>query len=44
MTNESQDRDYRIAAVDRALLVLEALGEKPGQGVTALSKSLGLTK
>ena len=44
MTKEGQDRDYRIAAVDRALLVLEALGEKPGQGVTALSKSLGLTK
>jgi DNA-binding IclR family transcriptional regulator len=39
-----EDRDYRIAAVDRALLVMEALGERPGQGVTALSKSLGLTK
>jgi len=38
------ENNYRIAAVDRALLVLEALAEKPGQGVTALAKSLGLTK
>lgn len=42
--NETGTKDYRIAAVDRALLVLEALGEKPGQGVTQLSKSLGMTK
>jgi len=42
--NETGSNDYKIAAVDRALLVMEALGDKPGQGVTALSKSLGLTK
>jgi len=36
--------DYRIAAVDRALLVLETLAEHPGQGVTALAKQIGLTK
>lgn len=41
---DTGSRDYRIAAVDRALLVLEALADRPGQGVTALSKSLGLTK
>lgn len=44
MEGTEKGRDYTIAAVDRALLVLEALGEKPGQGVTALSRSLGLTK
>lgn len=37
-------KDYTIAAVDRALLVLEALGDRPGQGVTQLSKALGMTK
>lgn len=37
-------KDYTIAAVDRALLVLEALADKPGQGVTQLSKTLGMTK
>jgi IclR family KDG regulon transcriptional repressor len=37
-------KDYTIAAVDRALLVLEALAEHPRQGVTALAKRLGLTK
>lgn len=37
-------KDYTIAAVDRALLVLEALAETPAQGVTQLSKSLGMTK
>lgn len=37
-------RDYKIAAVDRALRVLEALAERPHQGVTDLSKRLGLTK
>ncbi len=42
--NETGSNDYKIAAVDRALLVLEALADKPGQGVTSLSKSLGLTK
>ncbi|MEX0408980.1 IclR family transcriptional regulator [Aquibium sp. LZ166] len=36
--------DYTIAAVDRALLVLEALADRPGQGVTQLSKTLGMTK
>jgi IclR family KDG regulon transcriptional repressor len=36
--------DYTIAAVDRALHTLEALAEQPRQGVTALSKRLGLTK
>jgi DNA-binding IclR family transcriptional regulator len=41
---ENGTNDYKIAAVDRALLVLEALADKPGQGVTQLSKSLGLTK
>lgn len=44
MSEDNQPKDYRIAAVDRALTVLEALGKKPGQGVTALSKSLGMTK
>lgn len=42
--SETPTNDYRIAAVDRALLVLETLGDQPGQGVTALSKSLGMTK
>lgn len=36
--------NYTIAAVDRALLVLEALADRPGQGVTALATTLGLTK
>ncbi len=35
---------YKIAAVDRALEVLEALADRPDQGVTALAKSLGMTK
>lgn len=38
------DRDYRIAAVDRALSVLEALADHPGQGVTELAERLGMTK
>ncbi|SFT55407.1 IclR family transcriptional regulator [Mesorhizobium sp. YR577] len=42
--NDTSSNDYKIAAVDRALLVLEALADKPGQGVTSLSKSMGLTK
>jgi IclR family KDG regulon transcriptional repressor len=37
-------KDYRIAAVDRALMVLEALAERPDQGVTQLARRLGLTK
>lgn len=37
-------KDYKIAAVDRALALLEALADKPEQGVTALAKSLGMTK
>ena len=40
----AETRNYTIAAVDRALLVLEALAEQPRQGVTELSKRLGLTK
>ncbi|MEM7721254.1 MAG: IclR family transcriptional regulator [Pseudomonadota bacterium] len=40
----SETRDYTIAAVDRALSVLEALAEQPEQGVTELSRRLGLTK
>jgi len=40
----SEPRDYTIAAVDRALRVLEALAEHPKQGITELSKRLGLTK
>jgi IclR family KDG regulon transcriptional repressor len=36
--------EYRIAAIDRALLVLEALGARPGQGVTEIAQRLGLTK
>ncbi|MEM6609303.1 MAG: IclR family transcriptional regulator [Pseudomonadota bacterium] len=39
-----EPRDYTIAAVDRALRVLEALAEHPKQGITELSKRLGLTK
>ena len=35
---------YKIAAVDRALVILEALGEQPGQGVTSLANTLGMTK
>lgn len=38
------DRDYTIAAVDRAMRVLEALAEKPDQGVTEIAQRLGLTK
>lgn len=37
-------KNYTIAAVDRALMVLEALAESPSQGVTQLAKSLGMTK
>ncbi len=43
-TRAAKGNDYTIAAVDRALLVLEALADEPGQGVTHLSKSLGMTK
>ena len=39
-----EENDYTIAAVDRALLTLEALAEQPRQGVTQLAKRLGLTK
>lgn len=38
------DRNYQIAAVDRALLLLEAVAERPNQGVTELARTLGLTK
>lgn len=37
-------RRYTIEAVDRALLVLEALAENPDIGVTELAKQLGFTK
>ncbi len=37
-------RRYTIEAVDRALLVLEALAEHPDIGVTELAKQLGYTK
>lgn len=37
-------KSYRIDAVARALRVLEALGDNPGIGVTALAEKLGLTK
>lgn len=40
----SEPRDYTIAAVDRALCVLEALAGQPRQGVTDLASRLGLTK
>ena len=36
--------DYTIAAVDRALLVLEYLADHPDQGVTEIAKRLALTK
>jgi len=38
------ERNYTIAAIDRAMHVLEALAERPGQGVTDLSSRLGMTK
>lgn len=40
----NETKDYKIAAVDRALALLEALADTPDQGVTALAKSLGMTK
>ncbi|MFN6977477.1 MAG: IclR family transcriptional regulator [Gemmobacter sp.] len=40
----TEHNDYTIAAVDRALRVLESLAEHPRQGVTALARHLGLTK
>lgn len=40
----SEKKSYTIEAVGRAISVLEALGENPGQGVTALATTLGLTK
>ena len=39
-----EKKSYTIEAVARAGSVLEALGERPGQGVTALANTLGLTK
>lgn len=39
-----ESRDYTIAAVDRAVNVLEALAAQPRQGVTQLAAHLGLTK
>lgn len=40
----AMSRDYRIASVDKAFSVLEALAGSPGQGVSELSRSLGMTK
>ncbi|WP_136659916.1 IclR family transcriptional regulator [Nitratireductor sp. XY-223] len=40
----SDSRDYRIAAVDRALSVLEILSEKGELGVTEMAAELGMTK
>lgn len=40
----TEKKTYTIEAVGRALSVLEALAQKPDQGVTELSKTLGLTK
>lgn len=37
-------KDYRIAAVDRALSVLEVLSERGELGVTELAAELGMTK
>lgn len=37
-------KTYTIEAVARSLRVLEALGERPAQGVTALAQGMGLTK
>lgn len=37
-------KSYRIDAVARALRVMEALGDAPGIGATALAERLGLTK
>ena len=41
---DSSSKDYTIASVDRAVTVLEALADQPGQGVTQLGKRLGMTK
>lgn len=43
-TDSTARKSYKIDAVARALLVLEALGESPGLGASALSSKLGLTK
>jgi len=40
----SEPRTYRIAAIDRALSVMEALAERPDQGVTEIASRLGMTK
>ena len=40
----AEHSDYRIAAVDRALVVMEALAERPEQGVTEIAKRPGVTK
>jgi len=37
-------RDYRIAAIDRAISVLEELAERPGQGVSEIARRLGMNK
>lgn len=43
-TDLPERKSYRIDAVARALRVLEALGDTPGVGATALAEKLGLTK
>ena len=40
----AERKSYRIDAVARALRVMEALGDTPGIGATALADRLGLTK
>lgn len=41
---DEPSRDYKVAAIDRAISVVEALAEAPEQGVTSLAQRLGLTK
>ncbi|MEM0934287.1 MAG: IclR family transcriptional regulator [Pseudomonadota bacterium] len=43
-TQDQRSKDYTIAAVDRALTVLEAIGDRPDQGVTQIAKRVGMTK
>lgn len=43
-TDAAGRKSYRIDAVARALRVLEALGDTPGIGTTALAEKLGVTK
>lgn len=43
-TSATAQKSYTIEAVARALRVLEALGEHPSKGVTAIAAETGLTK